>query len=191
MFRAFGRALALTLATAVGLSAAATTAVTFSDTKLKNGLRVIISEDHTAPTVSVVVIYNVGSADEKAGRTGFAHLFEHMMFKGSENVGPGEHPALIFNNGGKMNGTTNAGSHALLRVAAGQPARARAVPRGRPHALARDQQGQSRQPAQRRSGRAPAARRQPAVRRNLRAHRRAGLRQSRPTSTRRSDRWPT
>ena len=68
----------------------------------------IISEDHTAPTVSVAVTYNVGSADERTGRTGFAHLFEHMMFKGSENVGPGEHPALIFNNGGTMNGTTNA-----------------------------------------------------------------------------------
>jgi predicted Zn-dependent peptidase len=57
--------------------------------------------------VSVAVTYNVGSADEKARRTGFAHLFEHMMFKGSENVGPGEHPALIFQNGGTMNGTTN------------------------------------------------------------------------------------
>jgi predicted Zn-dependent peptidase len=64
--------------------------------------------DHSAPTVSVAVTYNVGSADEKARRTGFAHLFEHMMFKGSENVGPGEHPALIFSNGGSMNGTTNA-----------------------------------------------------------------------------------
>ena len=81
--------------------------IKFSDQKLKNGLRVIVSEDHTAPAVSVAVIYNVGSADEKAKRTGFAHLFEHMMFKGSENVGPGEHPALIFQNGGTMNGTTN------------------------------------------------------------------------------------
>src|SRR5881392_2501274 len=81
--------------------------IKFTDVKLKNGLRVIISEDHTAPTVSVAVTYNVGSADEKARRTGFAHLFEHMMFKGSENVGPGEHPALIFANGGTMNGTTN------------------------------------------------------------------------------------
>jgi len=81
--------------------------IKFSDVKLKNGLRVILSEDHTAPAVSIAVIYNVGSADEKARRTGFAHLFEHMMFKGSENVGPGEHPALIFSNGGTMNGTTN------------------------------------------------------------------------------------
>jgi zinc protease len=81
--------------------------ITFTDVKLKNGLRVIVSEDHTAPTVSIAVTYNVGSADEKARRTGFAHLFEHMMFKGSENVGPGEHPALVFSNGGSMNGTTN------------------------------------------------------------------------------------
>jgi len=96
----------LAFASVVALGAQ-TPAITFSDTKLSNGLRVIISEDHTAPTVSVAVTYNVGSADEKARRTGFAHLFEHMMFKGSENVGPGEHPALIFQNGGTMNGTTN------------------------------------------------------------------------------------
>jgi predicted Zn-dependent peptidase len=86
---------------------AADTTIKFTDYRVKNGLRVIISEDHTAPTVSVAVTYNVGSADEKMKRTGFAHLFEHMMFKGSENVGPGEHPALIFQNGGTMNGTTN------------------------------------------------------------------------------------
>jgi predicted Zn-dependent peptidase len=81
--------------------------IKFSDVKLKNGLRVIVSEDHSAPTFSIAVTYNVGSADEKARRTGFAHLFEHMMFKGSENVGPGEHFTLIFNNGGNMNGTTS------------------------------------------------------------------------------------
>src|SRR3954468_11519230 len=81
--------------------------VKFTDSKLKNGLRVIISEDHNAPTVSIAVNYFVGSADEKARRTGFAHLFEHMMFKGSENVGSGEHFALVFGNGGDMNGTTN------------------------------------------------------------------------------------
>jgi predicted Zn-dependent peptidase len=84
-----------------------TPVIKFTDVTLKNGLRVIVSEDHTAPTISVAVTYNVGSADEKARRTGFAHLFEHMMFKGSENVGPGEHPALVFANGGTMNGTTN------------------------------------------------------------------------------------
>ena len=76
--------------------------------KLKNGLRVILSEDHSAPTYSIAVTYNVGSRDEKSGRTGFAHLFEHMMFQGSEKVGKGEHFILVLNNGGGMNGTTNA-----------------------------------------------------------------------------------
>ncbi len=74
---------------------------------LKNGLRVIMSEDHSAPTYSIAVTYNVGSRDERKGRTGFAHLFEHMMFQGSENVGKGEHFILIDLNGGAMNGTTN------------------------------------------------------------------------------------
>jgi zinc protease len=74
---------------------------------LKNGLRVVLSEDHSAPTYSICVTYDVGSRDEKPGHTGFAHLFEHMMFQGSENVGKGEHFILIENNGGGMNGTTN------------------------------------------------------------------------------------
>src|SRR5207253_5615296 len=55
----------------------------------------------------IAVVYNVGSRDERTGRTGFAHLFEHMMFKGSANVGPGEHFFTVFGNGGSMNGTTN------------------------------------------------------------------------------------
>ena len=93
-------------ALAVSLSAA-TSRVAFTDTKLKNGLRVIVSEDHVAPVFSVAVAYNVGSRDERAGRTGFAHLFEHMMFKGSANVGTGAHFYTIFSNGGTMNGTTN------------------------------------------------------------------------------------
>ena len=79
----------------------------FTDTRLPNGLRVIIAEDHYAPLYSIAVTYNTGSRNEHKGRTGFAHLFEHMMFKGSEKVGPGEHFFLIFNNGGTMNGTTN------------------------------------------------------------------------------------
>jgi zinc protease len=107
MLRALSRAIAPALLAVVSVTAADGTLIKFSDVRLKNGLRVIVSEDHTAPTVSVAVNYNVGSADEKARRTGFAHLFEHMMFKGSENVGPGEHPALVFSNGGNMNGTTN------------------------------------------------------------------------------------
>ena len=81
--------------------------IQFSDTRLSNGLRVIISEDHYAPVYAIAVSYAVGSKDERAGRTGFAHLFEHMMFKGSENIGSGEHFFLVFNYGGSMNGTTN------------------------------------------------------------------------------------
>jgi len=81
--------------------------VDFKETTLKNGLRVITVEDHSAPVVAISITYNVGSRNEREGRTGFAHLFEHMMFKGSENVGSGEHFLLVFNNGGNMNGTTN------------------------------------------------------------------------------------
>ena len=81
--------------------------VDVKETTLKNGLRVITVEDPSAPVIAVSVTYNVGSRNEREGRTGFAHLFEHMMFKGSENVGSGEHFMLVFNNGGTMNGTTN------------------------------------------------------------------------------------
>src|SRR5579862_5283485 len=77
------------------------------ETKLSNGLRVIIGVDHTAPVYAIDVCYNVGSRNERPGRTGFAHLFEHMMFEGSQNVGKGEHFILVLNNGGDMNGTTN------------------------------------------------------------------------------------
>ena len=81
--------------------------VNFTDTRLKNGLRVIISPDRAAPVVSVAVAYNVGSRNERAGRTGFAHLFEHLMFKGSENVADGELAGLIENYGGNHNGQTD------------------------------------------------------------------------------------
>ncbi len=82
--------------------------IQFKEFRLKNGLRVLLAEDHRAPTYSICVTYNVGSRDEKPGRTGFAHLFEHLLFQGSENVGKGEHFILVQNNGGSANGTTNA-----------------------------------------------------------------------------------
>jgi zinc protease len=81
--------------------------VNFTDTRLKNGLRVIVSPDRAAPVVSVAVAYNVGSRNERQGRTGFAHLFEHLMFKGSENVADGEFAGLIENYGGSHNGQTD------------------------------------------------------------------------------------
>jgi len=74
---------------------------------LTNGLRVVLSPDHSIPVVSIAVYYDVGSRNEKEGRTGFAHLFEHMMFQGSENVAKAAHFQHIFNAGGTMNGTTS------------------------------------------------------------------------------------
>jgi predicted Zn-dependent peptidase len=73
---------------------------------LDNGLFVTLSEDHTAPIVAVNLWYHVGSADEKTGRTGFAHLFEHMLFQGSAHVGSNEHFELIQRAGGTLNGST-------------------------------------------------------------------------------------
>ena len=75
--------------------------------KLDNGLRVILSEDNTLPVVAVYVVYDVGSRAEEKGRTGFAHLFEHMMFEGSANVKKGEHMRFVQSNGGNLNGSTH------------------------------------------------------------------------------------
>jgi zinc protease len=73
---------------------------------LPNGLTVILSEDHSTPIVHLALWYHVGSKNEKPGRTGFAHLFEHMMFKGSKNVGPEEHTSIIASVGGQSNAYT-------------------------------------------------------------------------------------
>jgi zinc protease len=73
---------------------------------LQNGLTVILSEDHSTPIVHVQLWYHVGSKNEKKGRTGFAHLFEHMMFKGSKNVSPEEHTSSITGLGGQSNAYT-------------------------------------------------------------------------------------
>lgn len=75
--------------------------------RLENGLRVVLNPDHTVPTVALAVYYDVGSRNEERGRSGFAHLFEHMMFQGSANVERGEHFSLIMNRGGTLNGTTS------------------------------------------------------------------------------------
>ncbi|HFE64763.1 MAG TPA: insulinase family protein, partial [Caldithrix sp.] len=76
------------------------------DLQLNNGLRVIVAEDHTTPIVAVDIWYKVGSRDEKPGKSGFAHLFEHMMFEGSENVAKSEHMKIINDVGGIVNGST-------------------------------------------------------------------------------------
>ena len=80
--------------------------VEFTDERLPNGLRLIVAEDHVAPVAAVHVWYNVGSKHEVPGKTGFAHLFEHVMFQGSANVGKSEHMALVQAAGGTLNGTT-------------------------------------------------------------------------------------
>jgi zinc protease len=73
---------------------------------LPNGLTVILSEDHSTPIVHLQLWYHVGSKNERAGRTGFAHLFEHMMFKGSKNVGPDGHTSFVSSVGGQVNAYT-------------------------------------------------------------------------------------
>jgi zinc protease len=75
--------------------------------QLANGLEVLLLEDHSVPVAAVQVWYHVGSKDEKKGRSGFAHLFEHLMFKGSANVGPEEHAGFIQSIGGRYNATTD------------------------------------------------------------------------------------
>jgi predicted Zn-dependent peptidase len=74
--------------------------------KLSNGLRVVVSENHSAPVVVVEVMYRIGFRIEPKGRTGFAHLFEHMMFQGSEHVAKFEHVRIVNENGGVLNGST-------------------------------------------------------------------------------------
>jgi predicted Zn-dependent peptidase len=105
---------ALPLAAAVAITATAgygkkeskAGMIAYEEHMLDNGLRVVLSEDHSVPVVAVDVWYHVGSANEEMGRSGFAHLFEHMMFQGSENVGKGDHMKYVSDAGGSMNGST-------------------------------------------------------------------------------------
>lgn len=79
----------------------------FTEHQLGNGLKVVLHEDHSVPAVNLQVLYRVGSKDERKGRSGFAHLFEHIMFKGSANVAPEEHKNFISSIGGRYNATTD------------------------------------------------------------------------------------
>ncbi len=74
---------------------------------LPNGLRIVLSVDHTSPTVAVDVMYDVGARNEERGHSGFAHLFEHLMFQGSTNVAKGEHMKLVSGHGGTLNANTS------------------------------------------------------------------------------------
>ncbi|MCE9596289.1 MAG: insulinase family protein [Planctomycetes bacterium] len=81
-------------------------AIPYQKFTLQNGLEVVIHEDHSDPVVAVYVYYHVGSAREVPGRSGFAHLFEHMLFQGSEHVGDDQHFKLVAEAGGTLNGST-------------------------------------------------------------------------------------
>ena len=100
--------LALSLCAAISLHAAASDLrIPHEEFKLSNGMRVVLSRDNAVPVVAVYVIYDVGARSEEKGRTGFAHLFEHMMFEGSANIKKGEHFKYVQGNGGTMNGSTH------------------------------------------------------------------------------------
>ena len=97
----------LLLAAASSPAAQTTLQVPFTQFTLPNGLSVILHEDHSVPLVSVNAWYHVGSANERPGRTGFAHLFEHLMFMGSGHVKPGEFDSWLEGAGGTNNGSTS------------------------------------------------------------------------------------
>ena len=99
-------ALILSAPAGAGPAAAAEFKVPVEYYKLSNGLRVVLSPDHTAPTICVGVYYRIGFRVEPKDRTGFAHLFEHMMFQGSQNLGKMEFIKLVQQNGGTLNGST-------------------------------------------------------------------------------------
>jgi zinc protease len=100
-------ACALALGTAAVSAAVRPPRLAYEIATLPNGLTVVLSEDHSTPIVHLQLVYHVGSKNEKAGRTGFAHLFEHLMFKGSKNVRPDQHPSWITSIGGESNAETD------------------------------------------------------------------------------------
>src|SRR5579863_8823785 len=81
--------------------------IPFEHYKLQNGMRVVLSRDTAVPVIALYVIYDVGARSEEKGRTGFAHLFEHMMFEGSANLKKGDHFKYVQSNGGTLNGSTH------------------------------------------------------------------------------------
>src|SRR4249920_825013 len=93
-------------ATQPALAASRPPKLQYEITTLPNGLTVVLSEDHSTPIVHVQLVYHVGSKNERPGRTGFAHLFEHLMFKGSKNVQPEAHSSMIAAVGGQSNAYT-------------------------------------------------------------------------------------
>jgi predicted Zn-dependent peptidase len=81
--------------------------IKFEEFDLKNGLHVILHEDHSTPIVAVTIMYHVGSKNETTGRTGMAHFFEHLLFEGSQNIGRGQYSKFVENAGGALNANTS------------------------------------------------------------------------------------
>jgi zinc protease len=95
------------LAAVIPLSRLAAQNIQFVEYDLPNGLHVILHEDHSTPIVAVTVMYHVGSKNERVGRTGMAHFFEHLLFEGSENIGRGEYAKYVESAGGGLNANTS------------------------------------------------------------------------------------
>ena len=133
---------------------------------LPNGLHVILHEDHSVPIVTVNMWYHVGSAREQPGRTGFAHLFEHLMFMGSGHVEAGRVRHVARSGGRQQQRLDRERSHQLLHQRAVERARARAVPRVGSHGLSArlDDAEDRRRAARRREERAAPELREPSVR---------------------------
>ena len=131
---------------------------------LPNGMVVILHQDKSTPIVHVELWYHVGSKNEKPGRTGFAHFFEHMMFKGSRNVEPEQHTSIIASVGGQANAYTNEDTTVFWQTHPGAVPAAGAVDGSRPHGLAAHRREDVRRRARSGQGRAPHAHREPAVR---------------------------
>lgn len=101
------RFLSLALTTGLALGATAQTNIEFEEYELDNGLHVILHEDHSTPITAVSVLYHVGAKNEKEGRSGFAHFFEHLMFEGSPNIERGEFMKIVQGQGGALNANTS------------------------------------------------------------------------------------
>ena len=127
-------ALVVVLAYSVASSAAVRPPkLQYEITTLPNGLTVVLSEDHSTPIVHVQLWYHVGSKNEKTGRTGFAHLFEHLMFKGSKNVEPEAHTSFISGGRRAEQRLHHRRRDGVLGDGAGAVPAADAVARGRSH----------------------------------------------------------
>ena len=135
--------IALLAVTALAAAAESDIHIPFEKYKLQNGMRVVLSRDTAVPVVALYVIYDVGARSEEKGRTGFAHLFEHMMFEGSANVKKGEHFKYVQANGGTMNGSTHPDYTDYFETMPSNKLGLALVAGIGPHAQSRDHTGES------------------------------------------------